>query len=295
MKFNITLSLILLTLFSSAQNGNSIVMEGALWSTLEVHCMPTGNNYSTYHLKFEGDTLIGEHIYQRIWRCDEENQINWTFYGFIRENEDHQVFLKPPDYFEGLIYDFGVEIGDTVVARNVYLNSDTLHFIVSEIDSVLLLDGYHKRITLWEYLNQKEEIWVEGLGSLYGILNSCNGSYGGLCGSYEALCYELDDLLVYQHPDYTTCHYHVTVNINNYTYKPISVFPNPAKDFTVLEFTDERERVIEIFDLSGKKIAKNLLFDKIFYLNLHLVDRGIYIIKVKDGINSYLPIKLIVD
>lgn len=257
--------------------------------------MPTGNNYSTYHLKFEGDTLIDGYEYKSIWRCDEENQLDWNFYGFIRENDEHQVFLKPPDYIEGLIYDFEVELGDTVVANNVYLNSDTLHFIVSEIDSVLLLDGYHKRIILWEYINEKEEVWVEGLGSLYGILNSCNGSYGGVCGSYEALCYESDEFLVYQHHDYTTCHYNVTVNINTRSYEEMSVYPNPAKDFTILEFSDERERLIEIFDLSGKKIAKNLLFDKIFYLNLHLVDKGIYIIKVKDDVNSYLPIKLIVD
>jgi hypothetical protein len=295
MKYFFAIAFLFSMLFSFGQKSNSIVSEEALWSTLEVHCMPTGNNYSTYHLKFEGDTLIDSHIYKSIWRCDEESQENWTFYGFIRENEDHQVFLKPPDYVEGLIYDFGVELGDTVVAYNVYLNSDTLHFLVSEIDSILLLDGYHKRITLWEYMNEKEEVWIEGLGSLYGILNSCNGSYGGVCGSYEALCYTSDDLLVFQHSDYTTCHYNVTVDIGLNSFEPLSVYPNPAKDFTVLEFNDERERQVEIFDLSGKKIVKNLLFDKIFYLNLHLVDKGTYIIKVKDDVNSYLPIKLIVD
>ncbi|MEZ5198252.1 MAG: T9SS type A sorting domain-containing protein [Bacteroidales bacterium] len=295
MKYIFAIAFNMSMLFSFGQKSNSIVSEGALWSTLEVHCMPTGNNYSTYHLKFEGDTLIDSHMFKSIWRCDEESQETWTFYGFIRENEDNQVFLKPPDYVEGLVYDFGVEIGDTVVARNVYLNSDTLHFLVAEIDSILLLDGYHKRITLWEYMNEKEEVWIEGLGSLYGILNSCNGSYGGVCGSYEALCYTSDDLLIYQHSDYTTCHYNVTVDIGLSSIEQMSVYPNPAKDFTVLEFSNDRERQVEIFDLSGKKITKNLLFDKIFYLNLHLVDKGTYIIKVNDGTNFYLPIKLIVD
>lgn len=295
MKFILAFFLSIIINTSFGQNQPSIVDEEGIWSTLEVHCMPTGNNYSTYHLKFAEDTLIDGHSYKSIWRCDEENQLNWTFYGFIRENENGQVFLRPPDYIEGLIYDFGVALGDTVVAKNVYLNADTLHFVVSSIDSVLLMDGYHKRITLWEYINEKEEIWVEDLGSMYGVLNSCNGSYGGLCGSYEALCYEASDELVYRHPDYNTCHYNITVNIQTNVSESFNVFPNPAKDFTIIEFEDKKERQIEIFDLTGKKIAKNLHFDKIFYLNLHLVDKGTYIIKVKGDVNSYLPIKLIVD
>ncbi len=104
--------------------------------------------------------------------------MKWGYYGFIREDENQRVYLKPPGYFEGMIYDFSVSVGDTIKALNIYLNSDTLNFVVTQVDSVLLLIDYRKRIKLYEYINQKEEVWVEGLGSYFGILNSCNDSYG---------------------------------------------------------------------------------------------------------------------
>jgi hypothetical protein len=294
-----SLGLIVVLIFSLQVFGqleNFIVNEEGLWSTVEIHCFPNGNNYNTYYIKYTGDTIINSYSYKKIWRCDEENLTNWTFYGFIREDDEHRVFLKPPDYIEGLIYDFGVNPGDTVQALNVYLNSnDSLNFVVTQVDSVLLLDRYRKRITLYEFINQKEEVWVEGLGSYYGILNSCNNSYGGACGGYDGLCFLEDELLVYQNPQYGTCYYSVTVGVRNIKTVEYKVIPNPAKDFVTLAFPDDKARWIEITDISGKKVLKNLLFEKNILLNLQEVDNGIYILRVFDENNYYPPYKLIVD
>jgi len=287
--------LILTSSYVIGQMEKAIVNENCNWSTLEVHCMPNGNNYSTYFIKFEGDTIIDSYVYKKIWRCDEESQINWGFYGFIREDENKRVFLKPPDYYEGMIYDFSVSVGDTIEARNVYLNNDTLHFVVTQIDSVLLLTDYRKRIKLFEYINQKEEIWVEGLGSYFGILNSCNDSYGGACGGYEALCYEETGTIVYQHPSYSTCYYAAPVGTNEINASEIMVYPNPAKDFVSIDFYDDSKREIELFDLTGKKILKKVTTNRNFILYLQEVDNGIYLINVFDGKNYYPPYKLIVD
>ena len=295
MKSFLLASLMLITTFLVSQTEKVIVNENCNWSTLEIHCMPNGNNYSTYFIKFEGDTVIDNLVYKKIWRCDEESQINWGFYGFIREDENQRVYLKPPGYFEGMIYDFSVSVGDTIEARNVYLNNDTLHFVVTQVDSVLLLTDYRKRIKLFEYINQKEEIWVEGLGSYFGILNSCNDSYGAVCGGYESLCYEETGTLVYQNPAYSTCYFAATVGNNELISEKFQVYPNPAKDFVSIDFTDIGRREIEIFDITGKKILKKTTTNRNFILYLQEVDNGIYFIKVFDDKNYYPPYKLIVD
>jgi hypothetical protein len=95
----------LLTTFG--QPVKSIVDENRLWSTLEIHCLPNGNNYSTYYIKFEEDTLIDGLSYKRMWHCNEESQLNWMLYGFIREDENKRIYIRPPGYIEGMIYDFG--------------------------------------------------------------------------------------------------------------------------------------------------------------------------------------------
>ena len=75
----------------------------------------------------------------------------------------------------------------------------------------------------------------------------------------------------------------------------LQLFPNPAKDFVTITFPDNSKRWIEIWDFSGKKIIKNLFFEKNILLNLQEVDNGMYIINVFDDENYYLPYKLIVD
>jgi hypothetical protein len=257
--------------------------------------MPGGNNYSTYYIKFEGETIIDGFAYKSIWRCDEEDQLNWNFYGYIREDNDHRVYLKPPDYDEGLIYDFGVSIGDTLQARNIYLNNDILNFIVTHIDSVQLGDGFKKRISLYEYINQKDEFWIEGLGSYFGILNSCNNAYGGACGGYEALCFEDNGVIVYQNPGYSDCYYAVNVGMDlNYTYS-LRIYPNPAKEFVNIEVGENSDVEIEIFDLIGRKFFNKIYLDNKILLNLQMMDKGTYVMKVKSYDFSYPSVKLIVD
>ena len=296
MKSFISILSVFFSLTTFSQLDNFIVNAEGLWSNLSIHCVPSGNEYSTYSVKFQDDTIIDGYTYQKIWRCDEENLANWTFYGFIRENENHQVYLKPPDYIEGLIYDFGVNVGDSIQALNVYLSSSNiLNFVVVQVDSVLLLDRYRKRISLFEYMNNKEEIWVEGLGSYSGILNSCNNAYGGLCGGSEALCYKENDNLAYQNPDFETCYYSALVGLNQTKLTSFKASPNPTKDFITINFPTNSERRVEICDFSGKKVLNNLFFEKNILLNLQEVDNGIYIINVFDDKNYYLPYKLIVD
>ncbi|MCF8369066.1 MAG: T9SS type A sorting domain-containing protein [Bacteroidales bacterium] len=279
---------------------NYIVRGDAIWSTLETHCMPGGNNYSTYHIKFSGDTLIEDLSYTQILRCDEEGQTAWELYGFIREDSDGRVFLRPADYMEGLIYDFGVEVGDSVRAKNIYLNSDTLHYIVTNIDYVELAGEYKKRISLYEYINEKEEIWIEGLGSYFGILNSCNNSYGGLCGNYEALCFEENGILIYQHPDYSVCHFEATVGTGEQAYNQseVSVYPNPAKDFLHIDFSEDininNGVSIKLLKINGEKILQKNLANSKNVVYLHSVDAGIYLLKI-DNIGVKTPIKIIFD
>lgn len=283
----------LLTIFG--QSGKAIVEENRVWSTLDIHCMPNGNNYSTYYIRFDEDTIIDGFNYKRMWHSNDESQLNWILYGFIREDENKRVYLRPPDYYEGMVYDFGCAVGDTLVTWNIYLNNDSLHFVVTNIDSVLLLDGYKKRITLFEFNNELEEVWVEGLGSYYGILNSGNNAYGGVCGSYQALCYENNDALVYQHPDYATCYYDATVSVDQKPVEPIRVYPNPANDFVNIEVNGNEIKEIEIFDLNGKKIFNETTSDNKILINLQRLDKGLYIVKTISNNSSYLPIKLTVD
>ncbi len=295
MRFLLFLFFCISTMTVFSQPVKAIVEENRVWSTLEIHCLPNGNNYSTYHIKFEEDTIIEGFNYKRMWQSDDQALSEWSLYGFVREDENKRVYLRPLNYFEGMVYDFGCAVGDTINTWNIYLNSDSLHFVVTNIDSVLLYDGFKKRITLFEYDNLLEEVWVEGLGSYFGILNSGNNAYGGVCGSNQALCYENDGSLIYQNPDYNTCYYSVTVNLDQHISGQINYYPNPAKDFVNINLADEGTKEIQLVDLNGKIILKKITVDNKVLLNLQEVNKGIYFVRIKTDNIYYLPGKLIVD
>lgn len=268
--------------FSSvAQINPFIVSEYGLWSTVEINCLPVGNSFSTNHIKFQGDTTLNNLNYKQIWYCDDEEMQDWTSYGFIRENENGAVFLKPPGWPEGKIYDFGVSIGDTIHIHNVYLNSDTLNFIVTTIDSVLLNDDYRKRISLFEFVNNKEEVWVEGLGSYSGILKSGNLALpGAACGNFEALCYQENNVLIYQNPEYTSCHIEQIVGVQEVNMPAFSIYPNPAKKLVTIDLQGvsnwEDRFEIELINLYGEKIFKKNISINKNVLHLPEVNKGIY-------------------
>jgi hypothetical protein len=295
MKFLLSSFLIFSSLLTISQSSNVIVEENRIWSTLEVHCMPNGNNYSTFFIKFEEDTLIDGLQYKRMWHCDEPGQTEWTLYGFMREDENNRVFVRPPDYIEGMVYDFGCSVGDTLITWNVYLNNDSLHFVVTQIDSVLLFDGYKKRITLFEYNNELEEVWVEGLGSYSGILYSGNYAYGAVCGGYEALCFEDNGELIYQHSGYNTCYYDVSVNQAELMAMQANIYPNPASEYVTIDFKENEMKEIQVLDLNSKIILKKLANENKVLLNLQELDKGYYIIKIISKSFYYPPCKLIVD
>jgi hypothetical protein len=140
-----------------------------------------------------------------------------------------------------------------------------------------------------------EEVWVEGLGSYFGILNSGNNAYGGVCGSYQALCYENDGSLIYQNPDYTTCYYDVNVSLDPIFDEKISIYPNPAKRFVNIDLAGNENAEIELIDLNGKIILKKFALGNNVLLNLHEVDKGYYLINVITNRFTYPPFKLIVD
>lgn len=260
MKYFILVCFSLLNLLAGAQSGGMIVDNANLWSTLDIHCLPQGTSYTSYFIRFTEDTLIEGLNYKKIERCNDDLLVSWDEYGFIREDSENRVFLRNPVDEEGLIYNFGVDIGDSLQAKNIYLNNDLLYFVVVNVDSVLLLNDYKKRIILYEYLNQKEEVWIEGVGSYFGILNSCNNAYGSACGSFEALCFENNGTLIYQNPAYSECYYSATVDSGISFEQDIKIYPNPAQHYVTVEFPIEVSSEIEIFNLEGKKIFKKNVF-----------------------------------
>lgn len=148
-----------------------LVSENALWSHVEIHCLPGYNSYSSRYYAFINDTVIGETIYQKLYATNSPDQTGWYLWGLYREDTSiGKVWYRSvyPES-EGLVYDFSAQVGDTVEIYNPVFSAESIRLIVLEKNMVEVGGILRKQLKMWEPQHIQSEIWIEGIGSLYGI------------------------------------------------------------------------------------------------------------------------------
>lgn len=276
-RFLFILLLLPVVVFSQSQY---IINDENLWSTVEIFCLPEGTLLQSHYLKIEGDTVINDTSYHWVHRSFDEFMVDWEPFALLRENEEGQVFLRPPDYVEGLIYDFETELGDTINVENVFISSFR-PFVVTQVDSVLLETGYKKRIILYNAEYDQEEIWIEEMGSFLGLINA-GGFTGNTCGGYDGLCFTENGTLVYQNPLYDVCYLDTLLTgINENQQTPITVFPNPFVSELIIDIpVADTEGLCKIFNSSGQLVWEQLLTFGSHRINLSYLSQGIYFLNL---------------
>jgi hypothetical protein len=178
-----------------------LVSESKLWSNLEYGTeQPENQNYQTFWIKFEGDSLIHDTIYKKVFRSDDSLHATWISYGFIREDSSKRVYIYGvPKYNtssqEELLYDFSLKKGDSIsIGQGYYLPIDSVGYITLENKTFKTI-----------YISSLE--WIEGIGSLDGIFYGINNML--LSGIYRYLvCYFENGSLIYHNNNYNSCFIH---------------------------------------------------------------------------------------
>lgn len=247
MKFFLLALLSLFSIISSGQPFGSIVDLQKLWSNLNIESGPPPYSITTNFIRFSNDTLIENVGYRKVMRSDEESQQNFSVIGFIREDSTSKVFYRTlTSNNDWLLYDFNLEVNDSI---RVNFGIDLK---VSHIDTVILNGKYLKRMTMKTYDGIEGEQWIEGIGSLCGVLNS--GLYGIVGGTLYLLCYYENDSLIYSNPDFDDCYYNNTsVGLIAGSNVKVNIFQNPITSTSTLTLKESNRAsyVFQIFKING--------------------------------------------
>lgn len=164
--------------------------------------------------QLEGDTTINQQVYTKlVYTYTPYSPTEKWYRGALRFTEDKKVYIYY-DNTEYLLYDFDVQIGDTLdVFAGIYFYDfhKTYPHVVTNINK--LDDGrlqfYLDAIVRDEYLNQEEKFpktWIEGVGSVDGIIHNNaiigvegNGKTALLCAYHNDKCRYVTD-----NPNYTS-------------------------------------------------------------------------------------------
>jgi len=68
----------------------------------------------------------------------------------------------------------------------------------------------------------------------------------------------------------------------------VKLFPNPTKDFVVIEKNNKNINNIELVDVSGNIIFKTIVNDRIYKLDLSSLEKGVYLIRIDGSIKKII-------
>jgi len=117
-----------------------------------------------YYRLQNGDTILNGKTYHKLYRSSDTFSTHAVYVGGLRDDTaSRKVYLG-----DILLYDFSVELGDTLYADlYTHWRNDLL---VHSIDSVMIGGSYHRRINLRMAFSPINDVlpsaWVEGVGNL---------------------------------------------------------------------------------------------------------------------------------
>lgn len=271
-----------------------IVDTTKMWSSMRENCLQWGTSYTSNYHRFYGDTLINDTLYKKVWVSDDENHEDWYFFGsFIRE-ENKKVYYREMFQAEGLIYDFNLQLGDSVLLNNIRA-IENLWLKLTEIDSVQTADGFLERWRLESNLYLNSDYWIMGIGSEAGILNSGTLVFGGLCGASTLLCEKENNETIYLHPLFETCFYELLIGVEEpeeNTNNLFTLINNRDLGYLELKFNSNQQKAISIISLSGKTVFATSTNESLFKVSTAQYQQGLYIISCTNS-EEYQSMKFI--
>jgi hypothetical protein len=256
---------------------------GAVWNQIESWFDGTCDGTSNYSIFFGSDTTIGANVYHKLKKsgyeysttCGGGGYFYYDSIALIRQD----IASKKVYYYcagvDSILYDFNLQIGDTLNATKVHWGYYIPDVVVSSIDSVVVFGNYRKRFNFNSNLGFNscpDTSIIEGIGStagLFTIPSNCFESYAWLtCFSQvsdtSAMCTIISKV----------------ENIDNKQMQ-VLIYPNPIQSNTTLvcNFTLKNTE-LKIWDSFGRNIINRKINNSLYPLDFEFLSQGIYFYQV---------------
>jgi hypothetical protein len=299
MKKTFVLFSTLITLIANGQNYYSFPDSNAVWNSGRVwYCwagVPTSVS-EDYSIMFSGDTVISSQTYHKLTvpflqipttSCGAGWTGNNIYKGSIRQDTViKKVFFVPPSSAtEQLLYDFTMQVGDTVKGYLETMSSpiDT----VQSIDSVLVGNTYRKR---WNINSGYQIHIIEGVGSTYGLIEPSPGNQPDWY-EYSLFCFQKDGQPLYPETA-STCELITSANSIDKLSHQINVFPNPSVGSLTIDFGKVNIKEVQLTDVLGNILVRKELNAQTDF-EIKGLKSGTYILTLTDTDNRRINRKII--
>lgn len=225
-----------------------------------------------FWLSFSRDSFLLNQRYYRKQIFRKSNSVDWEETDFYYREHLGRVFTKYKDEKEVLSYNYAAEVGDTLYSDQ-WPNS---HFIVSEIENIITLDGTSRRKMIIESGcggNGRLLTWIEGIGET----ESLDGLEIG-CIVYDPVP-QFNCLLTNNQIVYSNSFCISTTEPTDYL-ADITLQPNPTIDQITILGNVQTIKTVQISDVSGRVLLENVIQNGPS-INVSSLASGVYICNIQ--------------
>lgn len=264
----ITAILLFICSFSHAQR---MVKEGNQWSVYDPPFIVS--NSSTEIYRIGGDTLVDNLLYHQVYTTRDTSGLNWRLsIDLLREDTTtKRVYWKAGSQDEFLLYDFSLEVGDTIPFQISF--DFVCDVFVHSIDTVTLENGeQRRRLNLGDqsYGLYSGDYWIEGIGSNHGPFFY---RYCATDQNFILLCHSDAEGILFSNSS-EGCF--IATSVSNILPPDIEVFPNPFTDEIQIKFEETSLSSIQILDIMGRQVLEEK--DVYNVINTSMLESGTYIL-----------------
>ena len=293
-KLMITMLMLLSVLQMVAQNVNKdsheylpLIEENKQWNVC--YRIADVREYTRAYKWFGEDTVINDLTYKIIYASEKNSPYQWQIDCFMREDTATQkVYQRYTTHeWERIVYDFNVNEGDTIFVVKDDPHSDDIYLVVQSVNDIILGDGITRKKIELAWNGYKEETWIEGIGSDWGITNGLTSLI--YTGTTEYLmCMTANDELLYRYNAPENCWRQGYTGIDDTDKEDFLIYPNPAREYTYIDFGGSMSGEMEIYGITGMLVAKHEYNGEALRLDLTGLQPGVYFVRLGNATMKFV-------
>lgn len=274
----VLIGIVFITLSSIAQPYIPMINENHTWS-VDIHYYTPGQPYYiiTQQLTYEGETVMVNGLtYRRIRRANSSSAC------LVREENGRIYKYSTSLNAEILMYDFTLEIGDTMILPlfdYCYDGGGTGQIPITVVAvTTQNIAGQDRKVIEFDLSSMfGTEIWVEGIGSIRGF-----DPYGEDVDFVEGtnlVCFTITDN-TYFFNGADSCD-NTTLEVSENSSEKIVLYPNPVTASSILQLPEALGvNHIKIFDVNGKLVRDESINKPYFMIEMMRYRSGLYFYQV---------------
>ncbi|MCB0510849.1 MAG: T9SS type A sorting domain-containing protein [Bacteroidetes bacterium] len=272
---------------ASSQTYAPFVVDSVAWKERYSQQEDFGTSVSQNFNFILGDTIIDTFNYAKVYTSKVLYESNYAPIGFLRE-EHKKVYAILPQFMpiEFLLYDFSLNVGDSMLLCNNLGFPSFISTTLLSIDSIEIEDGTYRKRFNYDLPSQI----VEGIGNI-GPYNSglftTNGQMGVDSGN-SLDCYFTPNKTIYRSTYYQLVDTLDCFTITGIRKEPtekidLKVYPNPSSTTFIFELADfENTYNMEIQNIFGQVMINERISAQISSIDVANWSEGFYYILLRD-------------